>query len=118
MAGGSSCSGGETKTPPDLRSARRLISTLATLCSQPIGNRGNVPLETRLQAGPTLVKGMLGAQPDRSSHDLHQPDRGEGPDHHPGRVELEPPHAELRGPRVRVMVVVETLAARQPRQHP
>src|SRR5713101_1313901 len=109
MAGGSSCSGGETKTPPDLRSARRLISTLATLCSQPIGNRGNQPLGTSLQAGPTLVKGMLVAQPDRRSHDLHQPDRGQASDHHPGGIELEPPHTELRGARMSVVVIVQAL---------
>src|SRR6266850_7888280 len=55
---------------------------------------------------------------DRRPDDLHQSDRGKAPDHHPRWIELEPSHAELRRPRMCVMVIVQTLAGRHPGEGP
>src|SRR5713226_6511970 len=57
-------------------------------------------------------------EPDGRADDDDEPDRREHTDHLPRRIELEPPHAELRRPWVRVVVVVKTLASRHPGQEP
>src|SRR5689334_21000377 len=50
-------------------------STFATACSQPIDNRGNRPLRTRLQARATLVKGMMPARGGAAGPDARAPRR-------------------------------------------
>src|SRR4029450_8059999 len=51
-------------------------------------------------------------------YDLNQSDRREATDHGPGRIELEPAHAELRRARACMMIVVQTLSARHPGEQP
>src|SRR5947208_9564474 len=53
---------------------------------------------------------------DGRADDDDEPDRGEGADQEPGGIEFPAPHADLRRGRVGVVVVVEPLAARQPRE--
>src|SRR5712691_9722094 len=87
---------------PALRPARIHIRLILTICSF------IVPSTDR--SARYVAPGELDGRPD----DLHQSDRGKAADHHPRWIELEPSHAELRRPRMRVMVVVQTLAGRQP----
>ena len=59
----------------------------------------------------------LASKSDRCAYDLDQPDGREAADHHPRWIELKPSHAELRRARMRMMIVVQALAARQPGEH-
>src|SRR5262249_46968416 len=47
-----------------------------------------------------------------------EPQRDEELDDHPGGIELESPHAELGARRIRVVVVVQALAAGEPGEQP
>src|SRR5206468_3863303 len=66
---------------------------------------------TALVPVPWLLR-QLGRRPE--NHDESR--RGEDPDDHPRGIELPAAHAELRSAGMGVVVVVQALAAREPRE--
>src|ERR1700745_1015070 len=91
-----------------------------TTCARPRSPAG--PLSGTRCDMITLSRSRTAPSAPRNLHgrpgDLHQPDGGQAPDDHPRGVELEAAHAELGGPWMRMVVVVQTLAARHPGQGP